>query len=306
VLDVEYVRGYFDQHAADWVAGYDEHLDEFPLEWERVRIGLTEAVAGLRPDNDDLLVDLGCGGGELCCHAAELGYPAVGVDVAEGMIEEAERRRSTLPGPTAARVRFVLAPFGPSSGLADQSAGAVTALGLIEYTTTDDELFAEVARLLRPEGVAVVSCRNLLFSLASANEYTERVLDNGSARGLLEELRTELAKVSTGQLNAAISALAAMGEPEADAPRAPRFDHGRLYTEARRQHTPAQVAASAALHGLELDRTLSLHPHLFPPVLERAAPRSYNQVARALQPAVEASPLGLAICSTFIAVLRRR
>ena len=295
-----------DQHAADWVAGYDERSDEFPLEWERLRICLTQAVNELRPRSDDLLIDLGCGGGELCCHAAELGHRTVGLDAAPGMIEEAERLRSTLTGDAAERVRFVLTPFGPGSGLDDQCAGAVTALGLIEYTPTDDEFFAEAARLLRPKGVAVVSCRNLLFSLASANDYTERAIADGSALALLEELRNEIAKVNTRQLEAAVTALAAMDAPAAEAPKPPRFDHGALYTEERRQHTPAQLAASASRHGLVLERTLALHPHLFPPALERVAPRSYNQLARALQPAVEESPFGLAICSTFIAVLRRR
>lgn len=299
----DYTREYFNRHASDWVAGYADRTDEFPLEAERVRVCLEAVTAGMRPG--DMLVDLGCGGGELVLEAAARGYEAVGVDIAPGMIEEAERRRADAGEDIAVRARFVTAALGADSGIAPGSASAVTALGLIEYLPDDAALFSEIGRLLSSDGLAAISCRNELFSLSSMNGYTAHAIETGRAELLLDEMREALAEVDTSDFVAAGLALGSATATE-DVPTERRFDHGALYTAERKMHTPAGVAAAAAGFDLAYERTVCVHPHPFPPVLERLAPRMYNEIARALQAAVEESPLGLTLCSTFVAVLRRR
>ena len=84
----DYVRDYFDRHAHEWVeAAYDADV-RFPVGSERVRL----AIEGVAPamKEGSRLVDLGSGGGQLCIHAANLGWSAVGVDNAPGMIEESK------------------------------------------------------------------------------------------------------------------------------------------------------------------------------------------------------------------------
>ena len=67
----DYVKDYFDRNAAAWVEGAYAGGSKFPVGPERVRL----AIEGVAPAMRDgaALVDLGCGGGQLCIHAARLG-----------------------------------------------------------------------------------------------------------------------------------------------------------------------------------------------------------------------------------------
>jgi SAM-dependent methyltransferase len=299
----DYVKEYFDRYAERWVEAAYAGDTRFPLGPERVRLAL-EAVGEAAGERGSL-VDLGCGGGQLCAHAARLGWDVVGVDVAPGMIEEAERSTEGLG------VRFLLASFD-ENGLPGGAFDAVTALGLVEYLPDDDGLFAEAARLLRRGGRLAVSCRNRLYNFQSANHYTQRELDRGELGALLDELRgllrgTEAAdlRALAVELSAAGSRLAEVAERDADEPPADLHDHARTFAEERRQHTPGALTRAAERHGLRPVEVRALHPHPLPPDLEPLAPRFYNRLALAWQRPLERSPLGLAFCSAFVAVFER-
>jgi SAM-dependent methyltransferase len=299
----EYVREYFDRHASAWVESAYAGGAKFPVGPERVRLAV-EGVSAAVPEGG-ALVDLGCGGGQLVAHAAQLGWRAVGVDVAPGMIEEARGATGGLD------VELLVAPYD-ETGLEGASFDAVTAMGLIEYLPDDDGLFAEAARLLRPGGRFAVSCRNRLYNVQSSNRFTARELERGDAAALLAELRAGLERVEPAELYALAGEVAGAGEElaraaEADAEEPPPdlFDHPTTFGEERRQHTPAGLAESAARHGLTAVETLALHPHPLPPDLERLAPRVYNRLALAWQRPLERSPLGLAFSTAFVAVFER-
>jgi SAM-dependent methyltransferase len=297
----DYVREYFDRHAGAWVESAYAGGARFPVGPERVRLAI-EGVAPAVPAGG-ALVDLGCGGGQLVAHAAQLGWRAVGVDVAPGMIDEARAATAGLDD-----VELVVAPYD-ETGLASGSFDAVTAIGLIEYLPDDDGLFAEAARLLRRGGRVAVSCRNRLYNVQSANRFTARELERGDAAALLAELREGMERVGTQELYALAEELAAAGDElvaaaEADAagPAPDLFDHPTTFGEERRQHTPAVLAEAAARAGLRPIETLAVHPHPLPPDLERLAPRFYNRLALAWQRPLERSPLGLAFSTAFVAV----
>jgi SAM-dependent methyltransferase len=298
----DYVRDYFDQHAQAWVeAAYIGEV-KFPVGPERVRL----AIEGVAPalESGSRVVDLGCGAGQLCVHAARLGWRAVGVDVAPSMIEEARAAAEGL------EIDWVTGSYDESD-LPDASVDAVTALGLIEYLDDDDGLFAEAARLLRPGGYFAVSCRNRLYNLLSVNEYTAQELEDGAA-ALLDELRDALAATSDDALHTLAVSLADAAETLGDAAAADReepppelHDHVRAFQRGRRQHTPLELHSVAERHGLRHLETLALHPHPLPPALEALAPRTYNALALAWQRPLERSPAGLAFCTAFVAVFER-
>jgi SAM-dependent methyltransferase len=307
----DYVSEYFDRNAQRWVEAAYVGGVRFPVGPERVRL----AIEGVSPALSEgaTLVDLGCGGGQLCVHAAQLGWRAVGVDVAEGMIEEARAYAGD------AGVDWIVGAYD-ESGLPDRSADAVTAMGLIEYLDDDAGLLAEAARLLRPGGRFAVSCRNRLYNLLSANDYTESELSGvgGSepqaprALRLLDELRNGLGAASDDELHAVALSLAESADEfraavEADRAQPPPelHDHVRAFQRGRRQHTPAELEATASEQGLRHVETLALHPHPLPPSLEPLAPRTYNALALAWQRPLERSPVGLAFCTAFVAVFER-
>ena len=296
------MRDYFDRHAHAWVEAAYVGDVRFPVGAERVRL----AIEGVAPAMSDgaRLADLGCGGGQLCVHAATLGWRPVGVDVAPGMIEEASAAAGDL------EIEWLVAPYD-DSGLPDAEFDAVTALGLIEYLDGDDALFAEAARLLRPGGRFAVSCRNRLYNLFSANEYTEAEYAEDAPR-LLAELRELLDATGADELHAlaesleeAAGELGAAAQADRSVPPPELHDHVRAFQRGRRQHTPGDLHRAAERNGLRSVETLALHPHPLPPALEPLAPRLYNRLALAWQRPLERSPVGLAYCTAFVAVFER-
>jgi SAM-dependent methyltransferase len=296
----DYVQDYFDRNAHAWVEAAYAGDVRFPVGAERVRL----AIEGVAPamQEGSRLVDLGCGGGQLCVHAANLGWRAVGVDSAPGMIDEARAESEGLD------VEWIVASYD-ESGLPDGGFDAVTAMGLIEYLPDDDGLFAEAARLLRSGGRFAVSCRNRLYNLQSANEYTA---DEPETARLLDELREELARTRPEDLQglgeslaAAADELEAAAADDRDVPPRELHDHRRAFQRGRRQHTPRDLAPAAERHGFAPADVLALHPHPLPPALEPLAPRTYNRLAQAWQRSLERSPAGLAFSTAFVAVFER-
>ena len=294
------MQDYFDRNAHAWVEAAYAGDVRFPVGAERVRL----AIEGVAPAMQDgsRLVDLGCGGGQLCVHAANLGWRAVGVDSAPGMIDEARAESEGLD------VEWIVASYD-ESGLPDGEFDAVTAMGLVEYLPDDDGLFAEAARLLRRGGRFAVSCRNRLYNLQSANEYTA---DEPETARLLDELRDELARARPEDLHALGESLAAAADEleaavaeDRDVPPRELHDHRRAFQRGRRQHTPRDLAPTAERHGFAPAEMLALHPHPLPPALEPLAPRTYNRLAHAWQRSLERSPAGLAFSTAFVAVFER-
>jgi len=308
------VRQYFSEHARQWLArayGDDRYPTSYRVGVHRLRLAIEavlERVGSLRGH----LVDLGCGGGELCMHAAGLGFEVTGVDIAAGMIEEAEARRQTLPEAQRGRLRLRVGD-ALDNGLPAGSADAVTAIGMIEYLEADAGFFREAARLLRPGGVLVVSCRNRLFNLASFNDYTREEIETGMAAGLLAELRSfgpdgttrDCLKDFLERLRTALPDLEEALALDLEAPRPPEEAGAPIpFGQPRRQHTPRGLAASAAACGFSCPAFLGVHPHPFPPALEVLAPRFYNHLAGAFE-AFEDAPPSLQWSSAFLGVFTR-
>lgn len=311
----EDVHGHFSERAREWLAlayGEGDSPRSYPLGGQRVRLALA-AIRERLGSGRGHVVDLGCGGGDLCAHAALLGFRVTGVDAATGMLTEARGRLDALPAAGRDRVTLKHAD-AVANGLADGCADAVAALGLLEYLTEDAPFFREAARLLRPGGALVVSCRNRLFNMVSANEYTRAEVADGRAAELLEELAAlrpgpeelrcfgEFSRRLQEALAGFEEALARDGR-EAETPRAEADGSGR-FAGRRRQHTPREIVRVASAAGFTAPTVHGVHPHFGPSVLETVAPRAYNRLCRALE-AFESRPASLAWSSSFLVALTR-
>lgn len=308
MTDLSYVQKYFSDQAARWVAGAYGQSGQYPIGVHRVRVAVESVIERLKT-TDCRLLDLGCGGGELCLQAAELGMAATGVDIAPGMIDEAGRKKADLPAGVRSRLTFVCADV-LDSRLPAGAFDAVTALGLIEYLPDDAAFFAEAARLLVPGGVLAVSCRNRLFNMASFNDYTAREIETGFAASLISELITatrpdvppELILDFIRSLHAVLPDLEKA--LEADRKTGP-VDRGvSSFSQTRRQHTPETIDRAARAAGFTDPAFIGIHPHPLPPKFEKQLPRFYNHLARAYE-VFEKHPISLIWSSTFIAVLRK-
>ena len=312
--DHAYVRQYFSTHAREWLArayGDGGHPASYPVGAQRVRLAL-EAVLDRLGFAGGHLVDMGCGGGDLGLHAVRLGFEVSGIDIASGMIAEAEARRQALPPDVRDRLKFHVAD-ALSSGLPPESADAVTALGLLEYVDEDGEFFRESARLLRPGGVLVVSCRNRLFNLTSLNSYTREEIEAGAGLKLLAELEEarptrelrDVLREFVARLRAGVADLEEALEHDLREPAEPGTGvGGGDFARRRRQHRPSELAIAAAAAGFSHPQFLGVHPHLLPPAMEAIAPRFYNRLAATLE-VFERLAASLRWSSAFLGVFTR-
>ena len=140
------MRRTYDAVAERYAVAVDRELDHRPL--ERALLAALPELAGL-DDSPGIVADLGAGPGHVARHLREIGLPTVAVDLAPAMVAVA-RHRNGVP---AAAGSLTALPLASSS-----VAAAVVLFAWIHLT--DDELAAaaaELHRVLRPGGVAVIS-----------------------------------------------------------------------------------------------------------------------------------------------------
>uniref|UniRef100_A0A7C2P1B0 Class I SAM-dependent methyltransferase n=1 Tax=Schlesneria paludicola TaxID=360056 RepID=A0A7C2P1B0_9PLAN len=138
--ELSYVRGAYDR----WAAVYDH--DGNPLQ------GLEEPVvrAAVGDMRGLAVLDLGCGTGWHALWLSAAGATVTAVDFSEGMLAEARRK------PGAEAVRFVSHDLHRPLPFAAEFDLVVSGL-VLEHLRELDPFFAEIRRVLKPGGRAVVS-----------------------------------------------------------------------------------------------------------------------------------------------------
>jgi len=137
--------GFFDAQA-DW---YDRAYDE-PGAAGRVLRARMEAVLELLGDRPGAALDAGMGSGRLCTELDRRGWTVMGIDVSARMVEIARTRLPHL----AAHLQQASLEDPP---FPDESFDAVVATGVLEYVDDLGRALHELARVLRPGGLAAVS-----------------------------------------------------------------------------------------------------------------------------------------------------
>lgn len=107
----------------------------------------------VRPDSEALLLDCGCGSGELTAAVARaLGTAtAIGLDIRPQALMEA-RRLAVLP---------LLADLRQPFPLRSQSCDVILANQVIEHLSDTDSFVEEVKRVLKPDGYSIICTENL-------------------------------------------------------------------------------------------------------------------------------------------------
>ncbi|MGH9116471.1 MAG: class I SAM-dependent methyltransferase [Acidimicrobiales bacterium] len=145
-LDADDVRASYDTIALSYADEFDDELSHRPL--ERALLAALPELAGL-DTSPGLVADLGAGPGHVARHLRADGVAAVAVDLSPAMARVAHHRHQV---PAAAGTLTALP-------LADASLGAAVVLYAVIHL--DDEGLGraahELARVLRPGGVALVS-----------------------------------------------------------------------------------------------------------------------------------------------------
>jgi SAM-dependent methyltransferase len=159
-------------------------LDARVVEFYDWVLDLAEPRAGAR------VLDVACGSGSFLLCAADRGLELVGLDVSPTAIELARER---VPGAALHVGDAEQLPFE------DSSFDVVTCLGSLEHFPSPERGAAEIARVLRPDGRAVVFVPNLFFlghvwfglrhgiePSEGGQDFSETFRTSGGWRSLLE------------------------------------------------------------------------------------------------------------------------
>lgn len=241
---------YFNQNATDWqsrasVTGFSviDNRHNAVLETMQGR-----AAAGL-------LLDVGCGTGQLAIEASRTGWRVVGVDYASSMVDICKSNNQEA-GTHAEFHCASIFDFDIKAGTYD----VISAQGFIEYISlTELDTFLDLARNgLKSGGALALGSRNRLFNMHSLNEYSSLELQLKTIDKLLRE--SIVIQSSKSQLEA-ITKLTELNY-EYDHPDA--HPETGVKVETRFQFSPADLISRLKKNGLKPARIFPVHFHGLP------------------------------------------
>ena len=305
-MDSNTVKEYFIKNAAEWVDyGHTKDGNNYPVGKHRNRI-VKKIIEGNKPINS--ILDIGCGGGNLCVDLAKEGYKVKGVDESSEMIKIAKRSIEKL------NFNYDIS-FDKLSlqNIRDdkEKYDVITSMGVIGYLDNDDILFDIASHNLHKGGKFIVSCRNRLFNLFPGSKYFRKEIGEGGVIELLNEINN--LDNSNMPMSETSDFIESIKEIEVD--NNSKFEKNNFiengpskglldesFLSEIRQHTPSSLDISADKFGFSRDAVFGVHPHLLPTTLNNKLPLGlYNQLASALE-CWEENPISLIWSSVFIGV----
>ncbi len=144
------------EDSAKWDRMYAEDTESVEDEFFRLRRDFTLDYVTTRYDISAAICDLGCGAGPVISELLRRGYDAVGFDYSADMLGNAARRIATVAAGRRplARADIQILP------LRDASIDCAVCLGVISYVERYENILAEIRRILKPGGTAIVTYRN--------------------------------------------------------------------------------------------------------------------------------------------------
>lgn len=140
---------YFDERSAEWSEHYS-HDPRFRRRFERI----VALLARMLPPTSGRVLDAGCGSGVFSRYLASLGWQVTAIDASAEMIETA--RNATA---NAEQITYEVSTIEQFSA-EPNSFDAIVSFSMLEYLEEDHKAIAKLAKMLRPNGVLVVSVPN--------------------------------------------------------------------------------------------------------------------------------------------------
>jgi 2-polyprenyl-3-methyl-5-hydroxy-6-metoxy-1,4-benzoquinol methylase len=241
---------YFNSNAEDWNnKAQDSEYSLIQNRHNAVLQSFRRFAAGSR------LLDVGCGTGQLCVQAANLGWRSLGIDFAQDMVELAIQNNAAEKSSAEFRCVSIF-----DSSLPGNSFDVISAQGFIEYISLSqlDQFLETAHHLLGLEGRLVLGSRNRLFNLHSLNEFTELEVALGTINQMMAE---GIILQTAASQREALSQLTALGYQYEQPTVHPMTG---IEVETRYQFTPADLITRLARHHFIAENIYPVHFHPFP------------------------------------------
>jgi len=314
------VQRYFEENAQEWVDfGHEKEGYNYPVGKNRNRIvkKILSEFKGIKE-----VLDIGCGGGNLCVDLAKENYHVKGIDESVEMIKISEKRAAEANE----KLNIQFSRMSIHELDADHHKyDAITAMGVIGYLDNDDHLFSLANKKLNKGGLFIVSCRNRLFNLFSTSKYMKKEMLLGD-EALIDEVGEINKEIPAryyndfaGHLNRVVSNLSIISSAD-NADEEEKIEENvseetvsntlnlddQLFLDSIRQHTPSELEASATGNGFNKIKYYGVHPHLLPAALNDKLPVGvYNDLSSALA-VFEDLPISMIWSSVFIGVFIKK
>lgn len=177
-LSADDVRALFNRKAGSWQAKYarsgklNSRLERFAAR-----------LAALSPPPARIL-DLGCGTGDMAAAFGRMGYQVTACDIAGEMLEIARATHS------ASGVEWIcLNPEWSVLPFTDSSFDGIVASSVFEYLTDLPRVAAELSRVLRPEGILLLTVPNPFSYVRQLEGQFRKIVSNHHLLSLLKKIR---------------------------------------------------------------------------------------------------------------------
>jgi 2-polyprenyl-3-methyl-5-hydroxy-6-metoxy-1,4-benzoquinol methylase len=125
------------------------------------------------PPGGDVVLDAGCGSCTKSIHLARRGYPVLGVDLSESVLEVG--RREVAAAGLGHRIRLRCEDLTAMS-FPDASFGRILCWGVLMHVPDEERAIAELARVARADALIVVSEGNMRSAQAVGLRAVKRLL----------------------------------------------------------------------------------------------------------------------------------
>lgn len=262
---------YFREHAGDW--GNEASLqtkDEVNVIRQRndYVIKIVDARASTK-----LVLDVGCGTGDLVCALAQQGIAAIGVDFAKEMIKIAKENARKLNLKTAKFECRSIFDYPFKLNKYD----VISANGFIEYISYEElnKMLEISLKALSSRGSLILGSRNLLFNIFSLNKFTEEQMREGDITPLILEA---IQIVKSRGIKDLIGLKTVPLQEENK-----KHPHTGIKVSTRYQFTPVQLINLLIENGFKPLEIFPIHIHGVVPEFKDKYPTIHGNISNLLQ-----------------------
>ena len=146
---------YFSSKASQY---YSEHYEDINSKTRYPSLYLRhQYVLKMVEQKDGKALDIGCGSGAMVRDLLDRGYTITAADISQDMLDATSKTVSDHPRKEG--VTYTLQDI-EKMNLSSETFDLIICTGVIEYLKTDDNAIKELARVLKPGGVAFISTQN--------------------------------------------------------------------------------------------------------------------------------------------------